>query len=132
MARDWTTRLIHPEGSPPEGFRSLTTPVYRASTTLFKRAADMADTWNHDDVPYTYGTYGTPTTLTLARRLVEIDGGYRCFITPGGQSAIVLVYLSHCGCGDHVLVSDSIYGPSRAFANGSSADMGSKWSTIIP
>jgi cystathionine beta-lyase len=77
----------------------------------------MVDTWNHDDVPYTYGTYGTPTTLTLARRLAALDGAHRCFITPGGQSAITLVYLSYTASGDHVLVPDSIYGPSRAFAN---------------
>jgi cysteine-S-conjugate beta-lyase len=108
---------MHSDVSPPEGFRSLATPVYRGSTTLFNRAEDMVDTWNHDEVPYTYGTYGTPTTLTLARRLAQIDGAHRCFITPGGQSAIVLVYLSCTGSGDHVLVSESIYGPSRAFAN---------------
>jgi cysteine-S-conjugate beta-lyase len=117
MRPDWRTRLIHSNISVPEGFRSLTTPVYRGSTTLFSRAADMVDTWNHDDVPYTYGTYGTPTTLTLARRLAEIDGAYRCFITPGGLSAIVLVYLAFTASGDHVLVPESVYGPSRAFAN---------------
>lgn len=117
MSQDWRTRLIHSEVSVPEGFRSLATPVYRASTTLFSRAAEMVDTWNHDEVPYTYGSYGTPTTLTLARRLAALDGAHRCFITPGGQSAIALVYLSYTASGDHVLVPDSIYGPSRAFAD---------------
>lgn len=117
MGQDWRTRLIHSGVSVPEGFRSLATPVFRGSTTLFRRAADMVDTWNHDDVPYTYGTYGTPTTLTLARRIAALDGAHRCFITPGGQSAIALVYLSYTASGTHVLVPDSIYGPSRAFAD---------------
>jgi cystathionine beta-lyase len=117
MGKHWRTRLIHPDASVPEGFRSLATPIYRGSTTLFGRAADMVDTWNHDDVPYTYGTYGTPTTLTLARHLAALDGAHRCFITPGGLSAITLVYLSHTASGDHVLVPESVYGPSRAFAN---------------
>jgi len=117
MGQDWRTRLIHPNVFVPEGFRSLATPVYRGSTTLFRGAADMVDTWNHDDVPYTYGTYGTPTTLTLARRLAALDGSHRCFITPGGLSAIALVYLSYTASGDHVLVPESVYGPSRAFAN---------------
>jgi cysteine-S-conjugate beta-lyase len=117
MGPDWKTRLIHPDVSIPEGFRSLVTPVYRGSTTMFRRAADMIDTWNHDDVPYTYGTYGTPTMLTLAARLAKLDGAHRCFITPGGLSAIVLVYLSFTASGDHVLVPESIYGPSRAFAD---------------
>jgi cystathionine beta-lyase len=117
MGQHLRTRLIHSDVSVPEGFRSLTTPVFRASTTLFSHAADMIDTWNHDDIPYTYGTYGTPTTLTLARRLAALDGAHRCFITPGGQSSIALVYLSYTACGEHVLVPDSIYGPSRAFAD---------------
>ena len=74
-------------------------------------------TWNHDDVPYTYGTYGTPTTLELAARIAELGHGYRCFITPGGLSALVVVYLSCLASGDHVLVPQNVYGPSRAFAD---------------
>jgi cysteine-S-conjugate beta-lyase len=117
MVQTWKTRLIHPKGSVPNGFRSLATPVHRGSTTLFKCASAMTETWNHDETPYTYGVYGTPTTLTLAARLAELEGAYRCFITPGGQSAIVLVYLAHTSSGDHVLVPETVYGPSRAFAN---------------
>lgn len=117
MTLDWRTRLIHSEAEAPDGFRSLVTPVFRGSTTLFPKASAIVDTWNHDDVPYTYGAYGTPTTLDLAARIAELEHGYRCFITPGGQSALVLVYLACLASGDHVLVPESVYGPSRAFAN---------------
>src|SRR5262245_10840356 len=113
----WKTRLMHPQRSAPEGFRSLVTPVYRGSTTLFSRAAAITDTWNHDESPYTYGQYGTPTTLELAARICELEGARRGFVTPGGQAALALVYLSFLGAGDHVLVPESVYGPSRAFAN---------------
>ena len=116
-SRTLKTRLLHPETSVPQGFRSLATPVYRGSTTLFKNAADIQDTWNHDDAPYTYGSYGTPTTLELAARLVELEGARRCFITPGGQAALVLVYFACLSAGDHVLVPTTVYGPSRAFAD---------------
>ena len=101
----------------PEGFRSLATPVFRGSTTLFRRASAIVDTWNHDDVPYSYGSYGTPTTLELAARIAELEGGYRSFVTPGGQSALILTYMACLSAGDHVLVPESIYGPSRAFAD---------------
>jgi cysteine-S-conjugate beta-lyase len=111
------TRLLHPETSAPEGFRSLATPVFRGSTTLFDKAAAIRDTWNHDDAPYTYGSYGTPTTLELAARLAELEGARRCFITPGGQAALVLVYFACLSAGDHVLVPETVYGPSRAFAD---------------
>jgi cystathionine beta-lyase len=110
------TRLIHPRRAAPGGFRSLATPVYRGSTTLFSRAAEIHDTWDHDQAPYTYGQYGTPTTLELAARVCELDGGSHCFITPGGQAALTLVYWTFLAAGDHVLVPESVYGPSRAFA----------------
>jgi cystathionine beta-lyase/cystathionine gamma-synthase len=69
MKSNWRTRLIHSQVKVPVGFRSLVTPVFRGSTTLFSRAASIIGTWNHDDVPYTYGSHGTPTTLELAARL---------------------------------------------------------------
>ena len=71
MSTNWRTKLIHSERKVPEGFRSLATPVFRGSTTLFRRASAIVDTWNHDDVPYSYGSYGTPTTLELAARMSQ-------------------------------------------------------------
>ncbi|MGH9346203.1 MAG: cystathionine beta-lyase [Vicinamibacterales bacterium] len=113
----WRTRLIHSKAAPPQGFQSLATAVYRGSTTLFPRASAIVDTWNHDEAAYTYGSYGTPTTLALAARVAELEGGHRTFITPGGQTALALVYFSCLGAGEHVLVPESVYGPSRAFAD---------------
>ena len=112
----WETRLIHSDARVPAGFRSLVTPVYRGSTTLFERAADASEDWNHERAPYTYGLYGTPTTLELASRIAELEQGAHTFLTPGGQGAISLIWLTFAKAGDHVLVSDSVYGPNRALA----------------
>jgi cystathionine beta-lyase len=112
----WQTKLIHTEAQAPQGFRSLVTPVYRGSTTLFERAAEMTDDWRQDRVGYTYGLYGTPTVLELAARVRELEGGRHTFVTPGGQAALALIYMAYTGAGAHVLVPDSVYGPSRVFA----------------
>ena len=93
MAKNWKTRLIHSDAKVPEGFRSLSTPVYRASTTLFKDIGSATDEWNQYEVGYTYGLYGTPTVLELAARVCELENGYRTLITPGGQAAISMVTL---------------------------------------
>ena len=90
----------------------------RGSTTLFRRTADLADTWDQRTRPYAYGLYGTPTTLELAGRICDLEGGYSTLITPGGQAALVLVYLAFLSAGDHVLIPESVYGPSRDFADG--------------
>jgi cystathionine beta-lyase len=116
MPKNWKTRLIHSDAHAPEGFRSLSTPVYRGSTVLFSNASAVQDTWDQYEVGYTYGLYGTPTTLELAARICELEKGFRTFITPGGQGAIALINLAFLKAGDHVLVPESIYTPNRKFA----------------
>src|SRR6478752_6164440 len=117
-AKSWKTRLIHSDVEVPQGFRSLSTPVYRGSTVLFDEAAAASDRWNQHEVGYTYGLYGTPTTLELAGRVCELERGFRTIITPGGQAAISLIHLALLKSGDHVLLPESIYGPNRMFSNG--------------
>src|SRR5271165_1621792 len=116
MALDWRSKLIHPTAAAPAGFRSLATPTFRGSTTLLQSAADVADHWDQSQTPYRYGFYGTPTTLELGARIAELEGGAHCFITPGGQAAIAMIYLTFVSARGHVLVPDSVYGPSRDLA----------------
>ena len=75
---------------------------------------------------------GTPTTLELAARVAEIEGARRAFITQGGQAALVLVYFACLSAGNHVLVPETVYGPSRAFADRILRRLGSRWSPTSP
>lgn len=116
MVKNWKTKLIHSDAKIPEGFRSLSAGVQRGSTVLFPEAASVKDDWDQYEVGYTYGLYGTPTTLELAGRICELEGGVRTLITPGGQCAISLINLAFLKAGDHVLIPESVYTPSRKFA----------------
>lgn len=116
MTLNWRSKLIHPGASAPQGFRSLATPTFRGSTTILESAADVTDGWDQFQTPYRYGLFGTPTTLELGARIAELEGARHCFITPGGQAAITLIYLTFAAAGGHVLVPDSVYGPSRELA----------------
>jgi cystathionine beta-lyase len=116
MPKNWKTKLIHSDAHAPEGFRSLSIPVYRGSTVLFPNAAAVNDAWDQYEVGYTYGLYGTPTTLELAARICELEKGFRTLITPGGQGAIALINLAFLEAADHMLVPESIYTPNRKFA----------------
>jgi cysteine-S-conjugate beta-lyase len=116
MTKNWKTKLIHSDAKIPEGFRSLTVGVQRASTVLFKDSASIRDDWDQYEAGYTYGLYGTPTTLKLAARVCELEGGFRTLITPGGQCAISLINLAFLKSGDHVLIPESVYTPNRKFA----------------
>ncbi len=75
MTKSWKTKLIHSDAKIPQGYRSLATPVYRGSTTVFPSAAAVRDTWDQFRVGYTYGLYGTPTALELAARICELESG---------------------------------------------------------
>jgi cystathionine beta-lyase len=116
MTKNWKTKLIHPDAHAPEGFRSLAPATHRGSTVVFPNAAAVQDTWDQHAVGYTYGLYGTPTTLELAARICELERGYRTFITPGGQGAISMINFAFLKTGDHILVPESIYYPNRKFS----------------
>ena len=116
MSKSWKTRLIHSDVQVPEGYRSLASPVFRGSTTLFPDAASVEDSWDQYEVGYSYGLYGTPTTLELAGKICELEKGYRTIITPGGQGAISLVNLAFLKSGDHILIPESVYTPNRKLA----------------
>lgn len=116
MSKSWKTKLIHSDAKIPQGYRSLATPVYRGSTTLFPSAAAVRDTWDQHRVGYTYGLYGTPTVLELAARICELESGKHTILTPGGQNAISLINLALLQAGDHMLIPASVYFPNRKLA----------------
>lgn len=99
-----------------EAFGSVNPPTYRASTILFDdfdgfRAAYLGK------VSPGYGRQGNPTTEALAQAVnALIDADYTV-LTPSGLQAITLAFLSVLSQGDHVLIVDSVYGPTRAFCN---------------
>ena len=101
--RGLQTRLIHSAADAPPGFRSLTTPIYHASTTVFDTLAEAYQGWRPGG-PYTYGIYGTPTTLKLGARIAEIEKAKYTFIVPSGQAAIALIYLVYARAGSHILM----------------------------
>ena len=108
--------MIHSEVQVPQGYRSLASPVFRGSTTLFPDAASVDDRWDQYEAGYTYGLYGTPTTLELAGKICELEKGHRTIITPGGQGAIALINLAFLKSGDHILIPESVYTPNRKLA----------------
>jgi cysteine-S-conjugate beta-lyase len=132
MQKSWKTRLIHTDSKTPEGFRSLVTPTYRGSTVLFPTADAANDHWDQEQVGYTYGLYGTPTTLELAARVCELEGGAHTIITAGGQGAIALIHLALLNAGDHVLIPENIYAPNRKLAYSVMRRFGVEVSTYPP
>ncbi len=101
-------------------------PVYHASTILHETAAALKEaTFGPREYGKTYyGRYGTPTTFPLQDSIAALEQGYRTYLFGSGKAAIVAALLAFVKSGDHVLMTDSAYGPTRSLANGLLKRMG--------
>ncbi|MFZ0353265.1 MAG: cystathionine beta-lyase [Pseudolabrys sp.] len=109
--------LLVTSGRDPEAYYGFVNPpVYHASTLLYPTAEDQVA----HRARYNYGRRGTPTTEALENALRELDGESCAGVAllPSGLAAIAVALLSAAGSGDHVLVPDSVYRPTRNFCNG--------------
>ena len=107
------TRLAHAGRNPAEQHGFVNTPIYRGSTVIFPTLACLEASAQ----AFTYGRLGTPTVESLQDAIAELEGGYRTLLTPSGLSAIATTLLALSSAGDHVLVSDSVYRPTRRFCD---------------
>src|SRR5260221_5307244 len=97
-------------------------PVFHGSTVLYPTAADL----HAHRSEYQYGRHGTPTTRALQDVLMALEGP-QCAgvgLAPSGLAAITTTLLSVLNAGDHLLVCDNVYRPSRNFCNGMLARYG--------
>lgn len=116
MSKSWTTKLIHSDTTVRPGFKALSVAVERASTVVFPDSESVVSGWDVEKHGHTYGIHGTPTALTLAARIAELEGGARTLLVPSGLAAITLVDLALLSPGSHLLLPENVYGPNRLFA----------------
>ena len=107
------TRLVHAGRDPWEQHGFINTPIYRGSTVLFPTMEDL----RHRRGRYVYGTVGTPTRDSLERAWTDLTGAAGTVLTPSGLAAVSLALMSCLKSGDHLLVSDSVYRPTRVFCD---------------
>ena len=112
--------LLISAGRHPDRFAGLVnTPVFRGSTILSTSLADWKDinrrSMADEHGVSTYGRFGTPTHHALEEAIAELEGGYRSVLCPSGLAAAVTSLTSLLSAGDHVLVTDSAYSPTRTF-----------------
>jgi len=107
------TRLVQAGRDPSEHHGFVNTPIYRGSTVLFPSTEDIQNRRGR----YVYGTAGTPTTEPLERAWTELTGAAGTVLAPSGLAAVSLALLSCLKSGDHLLMTDSVYRPTRVFCD---------------
>lgn len=109
------TRLGRPEAQ-PEG-TPVNMPVTRGSTVLFPTLNDMRHQGQKRfDHAYIYGAMGTPVQHELEKAIAVIEGGSDCQVVSSGLAACTTPLLAFLNAGDHCLLPDSVYSPTRRFA----------------
>jgi cystathionine beta-lyase len=103
------TKVVSAGRMSAEHFGVINTPVYRASTILYPNLKAL----KANSQPYTYGRRGTPSTQSFEDAISSLEGAARTVSVTSGVQAISLAILSVCGAGDHILVVDSCYEPTR-------------------
>lgn len=111
------TTLIHAGSHPKEQGGYVNPPVYRGSTVLYDNVAEMKDLTARAlrTQGKSYGRFGTPTSRAFEEAMTELESGYGAIATPSGLAAITTSILALVETGDHLLVSQSVYQPTRNF-----------------
>jgi cystathionine beta-lyase len=108
---------MKPRGDLGDPFLTVNPPLHRASTVLYETYEGFLQA---DQKPYhgkLYGTYGSPVQLELERELAQLEGGHACRVCHSGLDAIETVLMAFTRSGDHILVCDNVYGPTRDFGD---------------
>ncbi|WP_158046339.1 cystathionine beta-lyase [Skermanella pratensis] len=110
------TILTHAGNDPQANFGIVNPPVYHASTVLFPTVAALEEA-GHSFDGVRYGRIGTPTSQAFEATVARLEGGFKAVTAPSGLAAISTALLAFVSAGDHILVTDSVYGPTRLFCS---------------
>jgi len=116
MKKSISTFLKHP--TKDNANRSANPPVTRASTILFNSMQELHQhekkiSANKKINYYSYGRYGSSTTIELENIIKGLEQAYHVFLTGTGFGGVALALMSVCRPGDEILVSDNVYGPTK-------------------
>jgi cystathionine beta-lyase len=115
MVKKFETRLVHAGRAGTRELGYVNPKLVRGSTMLYPNVATKRAMGKRTDQVANYGIGGTETHFALENALVEIEGGHRCQIVGSGLAAITVPLLAWLKTGDHILLPDSVYGPTRTF-----------------
>ncbi|RKQ73146.1 cystathionine beta-lyase [Oceanibaculum indicum] len=112
--------------------RIINTPVFHASTITHKTLESWENRNRDLYKDMAYGRYGTPTSFALQEAMAEIEGGDRALLYPSGMAAIAASILAFVNAGDHILVCDVVYAPTRKYCDGVLTKLGVETTYFAP
>ncbi len=111
------TLATHAGRNPARFDGVVNTPSFRASTVIFPTLADLKEKQANRFDSVFYGRYGTPTTQALEEAVAALEGAAYCTATSSGMGAVAGALLAVLSSGDHLLMVDTVYWPTRKFCD---------------
>ncbi len=111
------TLVGHAGRNPQQTQGTVNMPVFRASTIVFPDVETYSTRPADDYKTPRYGIHGNPTTWALEEAVAKVEGGHNAVAVCSGLAAIIAALCAFVKTGDHLLVADSVYGPTRNFCN---------------
>ncbi|MFC1665454.1 cystathionine beta-lyase [Pseudomonadota bacterium] len=111
------TKTTHLGRNPALFHGSVNPPVYHTSTVLFPTMADFEASYTRraEFGQLRYGRFGTPTSFAFEEAIAELEGGHASITVPSGLAAATTAMLAFLSSGDHLLMTDSAYYPTRRY-----------------
>ena len=107
------TKLIHIGSNPGDQSGAVNPPVYRASTVDYGTIDHMESLREDSSENFVYGRIGTPTSKAYEEADASLEGAERTVAVGSGLAAISAAMLAFVSKGDHILVCDNAYTPTR-------------------
>ncbi|MBL8514784.1 MAG: cystathionine beta-lyase [Betaproteobacteria bacterium] len=113
------TQLVHFGRKADSAPKTVSVPLHRASTVVFDSVRHQHEAQrqlDNDEATSTYGLFNLPQVRALEDAVAKIEGGFRAATFPSGLAAVAAAILACVKAGDHLLITDSVYHPTRHLA----------------
>ena len=120
QAEKTDTRIVHAGRDSDAYGGGVNPPVHHLSTVIYPSVEKLVTRYDNitpDSRVMTYGTKGSPTSFALEDAVAELEGGFRSISFPSGLAAVAGALMAFLKAGDHLLMTDSVYFPTREFCD---------------
>ncbi|MBX2869644.1 MAG: cystathionine beta-lyase [Acidiferrobacterales bacterium] len=117
--RYFDTRTVHNGRTPSLQGQMVNPPVYHGSTVVFSSFEELKKTKETHQLKdaVAYGRMGNQSTFALENAMADLENGFGAISVSSGLAAITTTIMAFVDSGDHLLVADTVYGPTRAFCD---------------
>ncbi len=119
-------------GWKPKNGEPRVLPIYQSTTFKYETSEQMGRLFDLEESGYFYTRLQNPTNDFVAQKICELEGGVAAMLTSSGQAANYYAVFNICECGDHVVMSSTVYGGTFNLLTVTMKKMGIECTVVDP